>query len=170
LGTEIEAMGQIDTALEGLQADEKRRVLSWALDKHGDEVITATTRPAAASPAQTPAANATGTPADSTPKQFERISDLVDAASPNTTVDYVLVASYWFQVIEGEESITGMQVNAALKDLGHGASNITDSYSGLMTRKHARQIQKSGTSRQARKRYRLTEEGIRAVQRMLSGE
>jgi hypothetical protein len=166
LTNEIEAMGQIDQALDALETDEKRRVLSWAVDKHGERAITAAS---VAAPART-TPTITAPASDGSDRQFERISDLVDAASPTTTVDYVLVASYWFQVIEGEESFTGMQVNAALKDLGHGASNITDSFSGLMMRKHARQIQKSGTSRQARKRYRLTEEGTRAVTRMLSGD
>jgi hypothetical protein len=167
LGDEIKAMSQINETLEGLEEDEKRRVLSWALDKHGDGTIGTAVSTSAPAKTSTYAGSA---PGKTTDKEFERISDLIDAASPQSQVDYVLVATYWFQVIESEESVTGMQVNAALKDLGHGASNITDAYSSLKTRKHARQIQKSGSTRQARKRYRLTEEGLRAVRRMLSGE
>jgi len=34
----------------------------------------------------------------------------------------------------------------------------------------ARQVQKTGTSKQARKKYRLTDAGIRQVQKMLAGE
>jgi hypothetical protein len=33
-----------------------------------------------------------------------------------------------------------------------------------------RQVQKTGSTRQARKKYRLTEPGIRSVQKMLKGE
>jgi hypothetical protein len=107
---------------------------------------------------------------NSTARTFERISDLVDAANPSSGLDYVLLGSYWFQEVQGGESFTGQQVNSALKDLGHGSANITTSYNSLKSRKPplARQIQKSGTSKQARKQYRLTTEGIRAVERMLS--
>jgi len=42
----------------------------------------------------------------------------------------------------------------------------------LIVRKPALVIQthKSGSTKQARKRYRLTNEGLRAVERMLAGE
>ena len=106
------------------------------------------------------------------PQTFDRISDLMDAANPASGVDYVLLGSYWFQVVQEAESFTGHQVNSALKDLGHGSSNITTAYNNLKSRKPplARQIQKSGTSKQARKQYRLTAEGIKVVDRMLAGK
>ena len=82
------------------------------------------------------------------------------------------MASYWFQVIKGQENFTSQEVNSELKDLGHGSKNITDSYTSLMDRKPpaVRQVQKAGSTRQARKRYRLTEVGIRSAERMLRGE
>src|SRR5581483_2897913 len=103
--------------------------------------------------------------------EYGRISDLMDAATPQTTADHVLVASYWFQVIQGKEDFTSQEVNAELKDLGQASKNITDSFSTLMKRKPpaVRQVQKTGSTRQARKKYRLTEPGIRTVQRMLRG-
>jgi DNA-binding PadR family transcriptional regulator len=50
-------------------------------------------------------------------------------------------------------------------------SNITTALSSLIERKPQLVIQtrKSGNSKQARKRYRLTDAGIRAVERMISG-
>lgn len=82
-----------------------------------------------------------------------------------------LVVGYWFQVLQGEQDLDGFQINKELKHLGHGVSNITTALSSLIDRKPQLVIQtrKSGNSKQARKRYRLTDAGIKAVERMLAG-
>ncbi len=155
---EIDAMKAIDNALGSLDPDESKRVLRWAVDKFGQGALSVgPERP---------------TRSGGPPQAFERISDLMDAALPQTVVDHVLVASYWFQAVQGRENFTGQEVNSELKDLGHPASNITDSYNTLIKRKPSavRQVQKSGSSKQARKLYRLTNEGVRTVDRMLRGE
>jgi len=158
-------MGTIEGALNGLEDEEVQRVLRWANDRFGG---------GAAAPVQRQTAEPFSSNGDTnkTDKQFERISDLMDAAGPSNGVEHVLVGSYWFQVLQGEESVTGQQVNAELKDLGHPVSNITDSFGSLMKKRPglARQVQKTGTSKQARKKYRLTDAGIRQVQKMLAGE
>jgi DNA-binding PadR family transcriptional regulator len=66
--------------------------------------------------------------------------------------------------------LEGFTLNKELKNLGHGVSNITSALDTLMSRKPALVIQtkKSGTSKQARKKYKLTLEGLRAVERMVS--
>ena len=165
---EIQVMGAIDEALASLQPDEQKRVLRWALDKFGGGEL------------KVEAPNSGRRGVDGLGEGFEgsggvgvaRISDLMDAASPATTVDHVLVASYWFQHVQGQEDFTSQAVNGELKDLGQESKNITDSFTTLMKRKPpaVRQVQKSGSTRQARKKYRLTEPGIRTVQRMLRGE
>ena len=166
---EVEAMGTIEKTMIGLKDEEAQRVLRWANDRFGGDLATAEKAPVRRPGAKRPGGNGG---ADETQETFERISDLMDAAGPSTGVERVLVGSYWFQVLQGEESVTGQQVNAELKDLGHPVSNITDAFGGLMKQKPglARQVQKSGTSRQARKKYRLTDAGIRRVQKMLASE
>jgi hypothetical protein len=167
MGDEIKAMGAINAAMEDLEPEETKRVLRWAADKYGGGEV-----------GIQPGTGGEGrAEADSRERErggaaYERISDLMDAASPISIVDHVLVGSYWFQVVNGQDGFTGQEVNAELKDLGHGSKNITDAYTSLMGRKPpaARQVQKSGTTRQARKKYRLTEVGVRAVERMLRGE
>lgn len=152
---EIDAMKVIDSAMGSLDPEESKRVLRWAVDKFGQSAVTLEPERSAQRGAD--------------PVAFERISDLMDAALPRSIVDHVLVASYWFQVVQGRENFTGQEVNAALKDLGHPSANITDSYNSLIKRKPpaVRQVQKSGSSKQARKLYRLTNEGVREVARML---
>lgn len=166
---EIEAMGAIDKAMRGLQADEQKRVLRWAIDKFGGGEVAL---PGEGRGGHGASSSGTGSEDGRVPAAYERISDLMDDAHPTTTVDHVLVASYWFQVVRGQENFTGQAVNSELKDLGQGSKNITDAYTSLMQRRPpaVRQVQKSGSTRQARKRYRLTEVGIRSVERMIRGE
>jgi len=167
---EIEAMGAIDKALGALDGDERVRVLRWAIDKFGGVSGNALSLPGAPTNRRNGANEAGDGGGPSS--QFSRIADLMDATLPKSVADHVLVASYWFQVVNDKESFTGQEVNAELKDLGQASKNITDSFNSLMGRKPpaVRQIQKSGSTRQARKLYRLTEPGIRTVERMLAGE
>jgi hypothetical protein len=166
--SEIEAMGGIDKALGALEPDEQRRVLRWAVDKYGGGEVPAGGRV----PAPGFGGAGLGETDGAIGPSYARIVDLMDAANPGTVVEHVLVASYWFQVVNGQESFTGQAVNGELKDLGHPASNITDSFSSLMHRKPpaVRQVQKSGNTKQARKLYRLTEVGIRTVESMIREE
>lgn len=156
-------MRSVDDALSQLEEDERRRVLTWAISKFGGKTED--------HPAITLDGEDTGEATKSESSSYERIVDLVDAANPSSIVDYVLVATYWFQELNGEEEVTGRQVNAELKDLGHPSKNITDSFNSLIRRKpsQARQVKKSGSTRQAQKKYRLTNEGVRAVEQMISG-
>jgi hypothetical protein len=173
MASEIEAMGAIDQALNDLETDERKRVLRWAIDKFGaGQVDQSGGGSGDLAKEDGGGGNGQHSAQEGGTSRYERIVDLVDAAAPKTVVDHVLVASYWFQIVRGQENFTGQEVNAELKDLGHGSKNITDSYTSLISRKPpaARQVQKSGSSRQARKRYRLTEVGIRGVERMLQGE
>jgi hypothetical protein len=61
------------------------------------------------------------------------------------------------------------EINAALKNLGHPIGNITSAFDNLKARKPApvMQLKKSGTSKQARKTYRLTLAGKSAVEAMV---
>jgi len=97
---------------------------------------------------------------------------LFDAAHAKTEKEKALVAAYWVQISQGQPSFPAQILNSSLKDLGHGVSNITDSLDALKTEKPALilQLKKSGTSKQARKTYKLTAEGARRVQQMISNE
>jgi hypothetical protein len=161
---EVAAMGAIAKVLGELDGEEAKRVLRWANDRFGLK-----TEPRADRGQDGPEESGDD---GRGPAKFSRIADLMDAATPSTGAEHVLVGAFWFQVVQDMESVTGQQVNAELKDLGHPVSDITKTFGSLMKGNPslARQIQKSGTSRQARKKYRLTDAGIRQVQRMVEGE
>jgi hypothetical protein len=167
MANEIEAMGRIEKALAGLEPDEVQRVVVWMVDYANKKLGAEVRLP----PGTRGGRDGLGGGAkDRSPGAFERVGDLIDAVEPTSAPEYALVTAYWFQELQGNESVTGQQVNNTLKDLGHGVSNITDAFNTLQERRPAlaRQIAKSGTTRQARKRYRLTEAGIREVRQVLT--
>lgn len=163
---EIGAMKTIAAALDPLSADERNRVLQWAASRFGAATVAAATAiNLATRPLEVAAANGQST-------HHETFAELFDAASPSTEREKALVAGYWVQVCQEQPSFASQSLNEALKDLGHGVGNITDSLTALKDVRPALvlQLKKSGTSKQARKTYKLTQEGIKRVQSLIRNE
>ena len=158
---EITAMTSIVKALDGLKDDEARqRALRWAMSRYG---VVASFGAAPGRLAASPEEDVAGEPYD--------FAALFDAADPQTDEEKALAAGYWFQVKEGNTDLDAQTLNSALKDLGHGITNITVALGRLENRKPSlvRQTKKSGKSKQARKKYRVTTAGKRAAEKMLAG-
>ncbi|UOR08566.1 hypothetical protein LCM18_10005 [Qipengyuania flava] len=101
--------------------------------------------------------------------EFEEFGELFDAFDPRTDAEKALVAAYWGAVYEEEDSFDSQSLNTMLKNLGHGVTNITRALGSLSGQKPALVIQtrKSGTSKQARKTFKITRSGISEVQSRL---
>jgi hypothetical protein len=162
---ELAAMSLINQALGDLEPEAVARVLRWARDRFAPTL--ASVEQEGETEERRGAGHRTGEA-----QGLEEIADLIDATSPKTGAERALVTAYWFQVEQGNANVTGQQVNDELKNLGIGITNVTMAFDDLMKRKPAlaMQVQKSGKSRQARKKYKLTGAGIRHVERMLRGE
>jgi hypothetical protein len=148
-------MQTIAEALEPLDEQARERVLDWARKKFN-------VLPATPSPLESP-------PEGSQPEEYEGFVDLFDAADPKTEPERALVAAHWEQMSRQDGLFTSEQVNALLKDLGRGISNITRTLTQLQNQTPAlvRQVSKSGRSQQARKTYKLTVAGTRAIGQMI---
>lgn len=161
---EVEAMGKLAEALDDLEPEQHARVLRWAADRYS-VTLNLNTRQQGGAVSSTNGGDA----AD--PSEYEEVGDLVAAAEPSTDEDRALVVAYWLQEM-GEKLPTfhGQQVNKELKNLGHGTDDITDLIGKLVVTSPqlVLQTKKSGTSRQARKSYKVTKAGIKRVQEMLS--
>src|SRR5262245_47267234 len=103
--------------------------------------------------------------------KFASFADLADVARPKTNAQKALVAGYWLQVCQNAENFDGFTANKELKQLGEGLTNITAAIDALKNEKPALALQlgKSGKSQQARKTYKLTVAGIKAVEAMING-
>jgi len=158
---ELDAMQAIAKAFEDLNNDEIKRVLKWALDKFEiktEDIHEAETneKPSSAQEEQL--------------DDFDSIADFYYKISPSTDAEKALTVGYWLQEIEGSNNFDSYSVNSELKHLGHQVSNITRAFNQLMDKNPqlAVQTQKSGNTKQARKKYKLTTAGIRHVNETLT--
>jgi len=170
---ELAAMTEIAKALQYLDTESIRRVLIWASDRFDANLKL----DAVQNVSTLIESDATGNDGDNSNTEddevdeFAEIADLFSRTSPKNDPEKALLAAYWFQHLNSYDDFDAATINKELKHLGHASSNITNALSSLMTRKPQLVIQtrKSGNSQQARKRYKLTSEGIKQVQRMLDG-
>lgn len=153
MADELEAMKAVSDALGELEDDARLRVLQWANAKFCGGA------PAALKTIATRQEN------DGT-QDHETFAEFFHAAAPNSEKEKAAVAAYWLQFREGVDSFASQSLNSNLKDLGYKVSNITDALSQCMKEKPALiiQMKKSGSSKQARKTYKMTEAGRRWVE------
>ena len=146
--TEARALARVVDAVEGLDESAVQRVLEWAWKRF----VAAALPGPAASRASAPAGHVD-------------LADLYVAAHPATDADKVLVVGYWHQVSAGKDNLEAQTIHRDLKNLGHGVGNVTRACSALIREKPPLMIQvkKAGSTRQARKQYRLTAAGLQRV-------
>jgi hypothetical protein len=161
--SETKAIGAIAGIVEGLQDDQRGRVIRYIVERFNI--------PGASKSAKTPAGGSQTEPRIDTLAEFEDFASLVDATHPETDSMRALVAGYWLQVCKAGPSFDAQSANTELKHLGHPSSNITTALGALINQTPALvlQLRKSGNTKQARKSYKITESGVRKVRAMLSG-
>lgn len=163
---EIEAMSQVAKALESLDEPARARVLQWA----GERFRVTFKKAAPTSDSSNAKTGVDDEETEDKAKQFESLAELFAEASPSSDTDKVLVAGYWHQKMEGSEELTSHQINKDLKNLGHGISHINQKFDALIEQKPqlVLQLKKSGLTKQARKKYKLTKAGIDRVEEMFA--
>lgn len=170
MSKELAAMVQVEQALIELSEDERGRVLSWAGSRFGVFL----TPPKSGSPKDSknlPLVN-DGTQQEEpvSPDAINSLAEFYDLASPSSEAEKVLVVGYWFQYREGVQELEAQKINSELKHLGHGIGNVTRALEWHKSQKPALMIQKrkEGTTKQARKKFAVTNEGKKFVERMLN--
>ncbi len=172
---EVAAIGKVNDALLPLEPAVRQRVLHWAAQRFEIILPKGKTAPAGEGSAddeeEQEEEQDDEQPETETPGAFADVASLYDAANPTTEADKALVVGYWFQVVQGNADFTGFSVNKELSNLGHGVKNITVALGSLIdsTPRLVIQTHKSGKSKQARKKYKVTGEGIKRVKQMLAG-
>lgn len=161
---ETKAIGEMAGIITALDEDQRGRVIRYIVERFN---IAGGPRDA-----KSPLAGVLVEPPPEKVTGFEDFASLVDAARPETDQMRALVAGYWLQVCKGGASFDAQTANTELKHLGHPSANITMALGALINQKPALvlQLRKSGTSKQARKSYKVTEAGIRKVKAMLAGD
>ena len=162
---EIEAMKSIAEALEKLDDEARSRVLGWAKSRFSGGHPTGLE----GTPTKVADPPSGATDSDSL-KNYGSLAELYHASDPKSEAEKGLVAGTWFQVVEGMDGLDSQTINSALKDLGYGVGNITRAFDVLISQRPALMIQlrKAGTTKQARKQFKVTDAGLKKVLQMLA--
>lgn len=169
---EIEAMSAVATALADLDQEAQGRVLRWAAERYGVTLPSGDRRGGAGGDESDDAGEeVTAEEIAAEAPAFEHFAELFTKAQPKTESEKALVAAYWLQAIQGQGKWQAAELQKELKGLGHAVSNVTDALTSNIRKKPQRviQLQKVGNTRQARKTYKVTHEGLVYVQGMLRG-
>lgn len=162
LDQETQAIGQIASVIDSLGEEQRGRVIRYIVDRFSIPGAYAK-KPTAGSDL--------GEVNSHTDHEFQDLASLFAACEPNTDSLRALVGAYWIQICENSQNFDGQSVNKELKHLGHGIANITKALHALIAQKPALvlQLRKSGTTRQARKLYKITDAGVKKVKAMIAG-
>src|SRR5574342_650195 len=159
---EVAAIAALATVLDPLPEEARLRTLAWARSRYGTLAGSSTssvTRVIEAGPRRL-AIDA-----------FPTLGELMGACGPDSHDRRVLLAAAFISHGSKDGLFTGAQVNGALKHLGHRVENITRVLDALIAQRPAMvvPIRKQGSSRQARKVYKVTDAGQQEVQRLIAG-
>jgi hypothetical protein len=170
---ELDAMQKVLSALISLEAATRARVISWVTSRFEITVIGEGRLKTGHSASLNTTDDATGSRLDNSPPDRQRtLAELFAAANPRTGGEKALVVGYWKHEREQASSFESQAINTELKHMGHRVPNITVAMDELQRQKPqlAVQLRKAGTTKQARKTYKITTEGIKYVEAMLKGE
>ena len=174
MDAEITAMGAISDALEPLDTDARSRVLQWASAKYSVKLSTQRQVDAQVDESTNQSQDCAGKGAEvcASSYSYDTLADLFAAASPAKDPEKVLVAAYWHQVVKGQTELTSAMLNKDLTNLGHRITNINEKFDALIGCKPqlALQLKKSGSTKQARKQYKISQAGIDKVKGMLRNQ
>ena len=169
ISQEIAAMASIEQALSGLTEDERARVLTWAVARFDAGISTTKNQ---SSPRVVNEDVSETDQAAPNPSVINSLAEFYDAAAPSTDYDKVLVVGYWHQHREGHTDLDSQAINSELKHLGHGITNITRALDWHKSQKPALMLQKrkEGSTKQARKKFAVTNEGKKYVEKLIASK
>ena len=160
---ELRAMITVYEALRDLEDDAKVRVIDWVLGKFE-----------LAHPKKSQPEDHTGSEGPSDENRglmdFGSVADAFAAARPQSTSDKALVVAAYLQAAKGGVDISGREINRELTQIGYGVQNITRAVEPLIKKRPQLFIQtrKEGKTKQAQKRYKVTNEGFLFVKRLIN--
>ena len=166
---DLKAVESIVNIVKAFETDDRVRILRWVVEKLGISLAAKVTRPSHF--------GGTGSPTERSPAEtgaplarFASAAELLGFTTAHTDAERALVVASYMQTIGGKQELAGQEINSELKHLGYGCKNITDALTTLQNLRPAFviQLRKSGSSKQARKQYRVTAAGLQRVTEMVS--
>ena len=103
-------------------------------------------------------------------EDFSSSADLFKVAKPKRAHEKALVVAAFLTVKQGLKELKSSDIQKGLRDVDKGLQNITNVITRLQTNKPKLMVQtrKAGDTQQARKRFKVTQEGLDMVEAMLN--
>jgi hypothetical protein len=167
LSKELGAMAALERALSELSEEERARVLVWATSRF-NVAVKIPKQKKQGEDKDDDEDDDDAPPVD--PNAAASLAEFYDQANPSNEGEKVLVVGYWYQFRENAQELDAQTLNAQLKHLGHGVGNVTRALEWPKSQKPALMVQKrkEGSTKQARKKFAVTNEGKKYVERMLA--
>jgi hypothetical protein len=104
-------------------------------------------------------------------KRFRSIETLFLSSNVKTVPSKILLAAAYLQEKLNFEEISSFDINSRLKKMGYGVPNISSSLNSLLKKEPPLMILigKAGDSKQAKRRFKVTEEGLQMARTYLRG-
>lgn len=103
-------------------------------------------------------------------EDFSTSAELFKVAKPKRAHEKALVIAAYLTVIKGNKELKSADIQKGLREVDKGLQNITNVITRLQTNKPKLMVQtrKAGDTQQARKRFKVTQEGLDMVEAMLN--
>jgi hypothetical protein len=102
--------------------------------------------------------------------KFDTFEDLFFSSNAKSIAAAILLAASYLQERHNSKTLNTSEINAQMKKVGQQVQNISASINNLLTKKPPLLVQtgKLGDSKQARRQYRVTEEGLRIARNYIN--
>ena len=190
---EINALGSVYETLKGLNNAQIMRIIEWitskfSLDKQDDfkagspEVVSPPPQGSAVKKRRGRKPAKTGPVFEAPHPQaaagemkgflkYNTFEDLFFASTAKTITAKILMAAAYLQETKKLKEFGSHDINILMKKIGQDVPNISSSINILLMKKSPLLIQKrrGGTSKQSRRTYEVTEEGLRLAMNYIKG-
>ena len=102
--------------------------------------------------------------------KFDTVEDLFFSSNVRTAASKILLVAAYLKEKHNLNEFSSFDINSRLKKVGDGVQNITNSINTLMDKEPPLLIQtgKMGDTKQAKRKFQVTEEGLRIARNYLT--
>lgn len=170
---ELEALSKINDTINDLPEDAKIRVVAWLINKYS--IYSNQPVNASVSPKKLLSENGVEEKEivdgnDQLIATFSNPADLFAKCSPSKSGEKILVVAAYLQTKNSGKDLSGYEINQVLKNMGHKVESFSHRMDTLMGQKPQLMIQtkKCGNSKQGKKSYRVTDAGMKEVEKLIN--
>lgn len=187
LDPEVQAMNEALKVFAGLDHNQRKRIVDWLsarfyltelkppeaaeapeADAEPVEAVEVVETEAAVVVEEAPVVEVPPAPPKDDFESYETLKEVINASSAKKVVDRILLAAAFLQETNAVKELTSYQINSRLKKAGFGIPNISIALNRLLDKvPQVLTAKREGTTKQARRRFTVTEDGVEVAKKFL---